>query len=144
MSKNAFSLMISTLSFYCFGYGFQRNAFGGFIGTESFFCQGFSQQDLLLWIYYLGYCIFTASIASGSIGERCFLDVHLMYALIVSGVIYPITASWVWGDGWLYRMGVQEGSGAGAVHLLGGILGLVGTYFVGSREGVFLNKKTID
>ncbi len=97
-----------------------------------------------MWIYYLGYCILTASIASGSIGERCFLDVHLMYAFVVSGLIYPVTASWVWGDGWLQRLGAKEGSGVGTVHLLGGVLGFVGTYFVGAREGVFQNKKTID
>jgi len=86
-----------------------------------------------LWLYYVGYSILTASLASGSISERCYLDVHLMYSFLVSGVIYPITASWVWGGGWLYQLGAVEGAGAGPVHLLGGILGLVGTLFVGSR-----------
>ena len=41
-------------------------------------------------------------------------------------------------------MGALEGAGVGPVHVLGGVLGLVGTFFVGSREGVFQNKKTID
>ena len=136
--------MICSLSFYSFGFGFSFKAYGGFIGTEAFFCQGFSQKDLLLWIYYLGYSILTASVASGSIGERCFLDVYLMFSFLVSGLIYPVTASWVWGDGWLHRIGAIEGAGVGPTHVLGGVLGLVGAIFVGSREGVFQNKKSID
>jgi len=38
VSKNAFCFVISTISFYCFGFGFSRKAFGGFIGSETFFC----------------------------------------------------------------------------------------------------------
>ncbi len=92
-------------------------------------------------LYFLGYCIVTASIASGSISERCYLDVHLTYAFLVSGLIYPVTASWILGGGWLNQLGALEGAGAGSVHILGGVLGFIGTLFVGSREGVFLNKK---
>lgn len=92
----------------------------------------------------MGYNILTAAIASGSIGERCYLDVHLMYAFLISGVIYPVTASWVWGGGWLAILGAIEGAGIGPVYVLGGVMGLVGCVFVGPREGVFMNKKSIN
>jgi len=67
-----------------------------------------------------------------------------MFSFLVSGLIYPVTSCWVLGEGWLHRIGAIEGAGVGPVHVLGGVMGLVGAIFVGSREGVFLNKKTID
>lgn len=50
--------------------------------------------------------------------------------MLISGVIYPITASWVWGGGWLYEIGFIDHSGSAVVHLLGGTIGLVGTIFL--------------
>jgi Amt family ammonium transporter len=62
----------------------------------------------------------------------------------MSVLIYPVCASWVRGDGWLKQLGALDASGAGPVHTLGGICGLVGTLILGPRVGVFENKMTID
>ena len=60
----------------------------------------------------------------------------------MSSIIYPIAASWVIGNGWLQRMGFHDASGAGYIHLLGGVCGLVGTAILEPRYGIF-DKQTM-
>ena len=55
----------------------------------------------------------------------------------MSGIIFPIASSWVWGGGWLEILGFRDFAGAGCVHLIGGFGGLIGTIILGPREGVF-------
>lgn len=79
------------------------------------------------------------TIVSGSLTERTFLDAYIIYSLLITGFIYPISAGWAWGDGWLYRLGYLDYAGSGVVHLLGGVGGFCGTSILGSRLG-FYNK----
>jgi len=55
----------------------------------------------------------------------------------MSGAIYPIAASWVLGKGWLSELGFHDAAGAGYIHMIGGISGLVGTAILGPRFGIF-------
>ena len=71
--------------------------------------------------------------------ERTFIGTHNFIAIIMSCLIYPIVASWVWGGGWLQMMGFIDDSGASAVYLVGSIVGLVGNLFLKPRLGVFNN-----
>jgi hypothetical protein len=57
-------------------------------------------------------------------------------------IIYPLASSWVIGDGWLHQIGFHDAAGAGYIHLLGGTCGLVGTWMLGPRIGIF-DKKTV-
>jgi Amt family ammonium transporter len=61
----------------------------------------------------------------------------MMFTLLMSGAIYPIAASWVLGNGWLDQIGYRDAAGAGYIHMIGGISGLVGTYIMGPRFGIF-------
>ena len=61
----------------------------------------------------------------------------MFYALLVLGVIYPVAAAWSWGGGWLEAIGYKDFAGAGLVHLLGGVSGLVGTIILGPRLHVY-------
>jgi len=55
-------------------------------------------------------------------------------------IIYPFAAAWVWGDGWLERMGFVDLGGAGVVHMVGGVCALVGSLIAGPRTGYFDNR----
>ena len=52
-------------------------------------------------------------------------------------LIFPIVASWVWGEGWLYQLGFLDFGGSGVVHMIGGTCGLVGTALLGPRLGLY-------
>ena len=68
---------------------------------------------------------------------------YLMFTLLFSGAIYPIAASWVIGGGWLNSIGFHDAAGAGYIHMIGGIAGIVGTNVLGPRYGVFGNENQI-
>lgn len=61
----------------------------------------------------------------------------MFFALLITGFVYPVAAAWIWGGGWLYVLGFRDFAGAGVVHLLGGVCGMVGTIILGPRLGVF-------
>ena len=60
-----------------------------------------------------------------------------MYIILMSGLIYPVGSSWILGKGWLYQMGFHDAAGAGYIHMVGGISGLIGTIILGPRYGTF-------
>ena len=70
---------------------------------------------------------------SGSLAERTFVDTYIIYTVLMSAIIYPVASSWVNGDGWLNQIGFHDAAGAGYIHMLGGIGGLVGTVLLGPR-----------
>ena len=52
-------------------------------------------------------------------------------------LIYPIIACWVWGGGWLQELGFHDHGGSGVVHMTSGLAGMIGTYILGPRLGIF-------
>lgn len=56
---------------------------------------------------------------------------------MVSGVVYPIATSWVWGQGWLHDLGFKDYAGASVVHTLGGTLAFICTMFLRPRIGLY-------
>ena len=84
------------------------------------------------------FCATSSTIVSGALAERCQLGAYIVYSLITSTFIFPPVAHWVWSDsGWLNIRGFQDYAGAGVVHMLGGVIGLVGTVIMGPRTGRF-------
>ena len=92
---------------------------------------------MLKWVFQYSYCSITTTIVSGSLAERTYIDTYIVFAFLISGILYPITASWVWGGGWLSTIGFRDFAGAGVVHLIGGFSGLIGTIILGPRIGIF-------
>jgi len=80
---------------------------------------------------------------SGSLAERTYIDTYIVFAFLMSGILYPITASWVWGGGWLYNLGFKDFAGSGVVHMIGGFGGLIGTIILGPRIGIYQDKETL-
>lgn len=142
ISKNFFDICVSTLAFYVCGYGFSSKANGGMIGSEAFLAMGFDNSAYLDWFYKYSLCSASTTIVSGSLAERTFVDSYIVYTILMTTLIYPIASSWVLGDGWLKMINFHDAAGAGYIHMLGGISGLVGTSLLGPRSGIF-DKRTV-
>ena len=87
--------------------------------------------------FQLMFCATTASIVSGTLAERVKLWPFLIFTAILTGFIYPIEASWQWGEGWLYDMGFSDFAGSTLVHATGGFAALAGAIILGPRLGKF-------
>lgn len=71
------------------------------------------------------------------------VSTYMMFTLVMSGAIYPIAASWCLGGGWLNALGFVDAAGAGYIHMIGGVSGLVGTIILGPRFGIFDTRQQI-
>ncbi len=97
---------------------------GGYSNASDFFFQ-------------LMFCAATASIVSGTLAERIKLWPFFIFVIILTGLIYPIEASWQWGEGWLYEMGFSDFAGSTLVHAAGGFAALAGAIVLGPRIGKY-------
>jgi Amt family ammonium transporter len=88
-------------------------------------------------LFQLMFCAATASIVSGAVAERIKLWPFLIFTIVLTGVIYPIEASWQWGGGWLAEMGFSDFAGSTLVHAAGGFAALAGVIMVGARKGKY-------
>ena len=83
----------------------------------------------------------TASIVSGALAERIRLWPFLIFVIVLTGFIYPLTASWQWGGGWLSEMGFSDFAGSTVVHACGGAAALAGAIVLGPRTGKYKDGK---
>jgi len=79
----------------------------------------------------------TASIVSGALAERIRLWPFLIFVILLTGVMYPISGSWQWGEGWLYEAGFSDFAGSTVVHSVGGWAALAGAIVLGPRLGKY-------
>ena len=87
--------------------------------------------------FQLMFCAATASIVSGALAERIKLWPFLIFTIILTGLIYPIQASWKWGGGFLDGMGFLDFAGSTVVHSVGGWAALMGAIILGPRIGKY-------
>ncbi|WP_170589234.1 ammonium transporter [Ruegeria arenilitoris] len=87
--------------------------------------------------FQLMFCATTASIVSGTMAERVKLWPFFIFVIVLTGVIYPIEASWQWGGGWLSEMGFSDFAGSTLVHAAGGFAALAGAIVLGPRIGKY-------
>ncbi len=93
--------------------------------------------------FQLMFCAATASIVSGALAERIKLWPFLIFVVILTGIIYPLQASWKWGGGFLDEMGFLDFAGSTVVHSVGGWAALVGAIILGPRLGKYKDGKVI-
>ena len=115
------------------------DAFGGFYGTKPYLMQAESQTEYSKVLLNYVCCWHCISIASACLTERTFSGTHTFITVVLSGILFPVTVSWVWGQGWLQMIGFIDHSGAASVHFLGGMIGLIGTLCLKPRLGQFAN-----
>ena len=84
------------------------------------------------------------SIVSGAVAERMKLWSFMLFAVILTGFIYPVQGFWKWGGGWLEQLGFQDFAGSGVVHLCGGAAALAGVLLLGARKGKYGQKGQIN
>ena len=77
------------------------------------------------------------SIVSGAVAERMKLFAFLVFAVIMTGFIYPIQGFWKWGGGFLNEAGFLDFAGSGVVHLTGATAALAGVLLLGARKGKY-------
>ena len=77
------------------------------------------------------------SIVSGAVAERMKLWSFLVFAVVMTGLIYPLQGYWKWGGGFLDAMGFQDFAGSGVVHLCGAAAALAGVILLGARKGKY-------
>jgi Amt family ammonium transporter len=130
--------------------GFSINGWTLF-GTKGFFLTGCQDVSVLaLFFFMMVFMDTTATIPTGTMCERWKWGNFCLYGLFVA-LPYCIFGCWAWGGGWLAQLGVKAGlghgyvdfAGSGVVHLMGGIIGLIGAVIIGPRIGKFVNGKPV-
>ena len=101
----------------------------------------FANFDYSNFVFNLVFCATTATIVSGAMAERTKFSTYCLYSAIISGLIYPIEAHWVWGGGFLAQMGFHDYAGSNCIHMVGGICALIGAALLGPRLGKFSRDK---
>ena len=139
--KNLMDFCIGTIVFFVLGYGLMNseNYFFGLIGRPEY--QMFTDFANFNWsnfFFQLVFCATAATIVSGSMAERTKFVSYCIYSAVISAVVYPIEAGWVWnGQGWLALLGFHDFAGSAVIHMVGGLTALIGAIFLGPRLGKY-------
>ena len=137
--KNLMDFCIGTVVFILIGFGFLMGEdLFGFIGKPGFdLFTAYAEFDFSSFVFNLVFCATTATIVSGAMAERTKFLSYCIYSGIISALIYPIEAHWIWGGGWLAQLGFHDFAGSCAIHMVGGISALIGAKILGPRIGKF-------
>ena len=142
--KNLMDFCIGTVVFILIGFGFLMGEdLFGFIGKPGFdLFTAYAEFDFSSFVFNLVFCATTATIVSGAMAERTKFLSYCIYSGVISALIYPIEAHWIWGGGWLAQLGFHDFAGSCAIHMVGGISALIGAKILGSRIGKFTRDKS--
>ncbi len=143
LMKNLMDFCIGTVVFILVGFGLLLGEdVCGFIGKPGFdIFTDYANFDWSSFVFNLVFCATTATIVSGAMAERTKFLSYCIYSAIISAVIYPIEAHWIWGGGWLSEMGFHDFAGSCAIHMVGGLSALIGAKILGPRIGKFTKDK---
>ena len=139
--KNLMDFCIGTPMFMLLGFGLMmsENYFFGVIGEPNMqLFTNFAEGDWSAFVFNLVFCATAATIVSGSMAERTKFSAYCIYSAVISAVVYPIEAGWVWNSqGWLVQLGFVDFAGGAAIHSVGGTAALIGAIFLGPRIGKY-------
>ncbi|MDO5309343.1 MAG: ammonium transporter [Planctomycetia bacterium] len=148
--KNVLDFCIGTVAFLLLGYSLLlgQDSFYGLVGAPNFdlFLNfkdfiaspsdgGFTNASAF--VFNLVFCATTATIVSGAVAERTKFSTYIVSSALLSLLVYPIEAHWIWGGGWLAQRGFHDYAGSCAIHMVGGISALIGAIWVGPRIGKY-------
>ena len=141
--KNLMDFCIGTVTFILIGFGLLMGEdLVGIIGKPGFdIFTAYANFNFSSFVFNLVFCATTATIVSGAMAERTKFLSYCVYSGVISAVIYPIEAHWIWGGGWLSQIGFHDFAGSCAIHMVGGISALIGAKILGARIGKFKRDK---
>ena len=145
LMKNVMDLGLGVLLYYVIGYGIMYPGdFNGYFGFAGF---GVSEAGTdavpggldpqVDWLFQVAFAATAATIVSGAVAGRMKFIGYLVYTVVLTGLIYPISGAWKWGGGFLDAMGFYDFAGSLVVHAVGGFAGLAGAIALGPRIGRF-------
>ena len=151
--KNLMDFCIGTIVFSLLGYSLlmREDSLFGLIGKpnlnlflhfKEFIAspsEGFTGASYF--VFNLVFCATTATIVSGAMAERTKFSAYCVYSGILSMIVYPVEAHWIWGGGWLSRLGFHDYAGSCAIHMVGGIAALIGAIELGPRIGKYVTDR---
>jgi len=162
LSKNFVVFAISSISFWVLGWGLMFGDGNGFIGTQGLWFLGGADNSplkgdayagvyssiawtgiplLAKFFFQLVFAGTAATIVSGAVAERIKYLSFIVFSFILVGVIYPIVGHWIWGGGWLAKLGMWDFAGSTVVHSIGGWAALAGVIVLGPRIGKYSGGK---
>ena len=143
--KNLMDFCIGTVAFTVLGYGIMNseNYFFGLIGMPEYqMFTNFYAFDWSNFFFQLVFCATAATIVSGAIAERTKFITYCIYSLVISAVVYPIEAGWIWNSqGWLAQLGFVDFAGSTVIHTVGGITAFIGAAMLGARIGKYTREQ---
>ena len=141
--KNLMDFCIGTVMFILIGFGLLLGEdLVGLIGKPGFdIFTAYADFDWSNFVFNLVFCATTATIVSGAMAERTKFLSYCVYSGVISALIYPIEAHWVWGGGFLAQMGFHDFAGSACIHMVGGVCALIGAKMLGPRIGKFTRDK---
>ena len=139
LMKNLMDFCIGTVVFILIGFGLLLGEdVAGLIGKPGLdIFTAYENFDYSNFVFNLVFCATTATIVSGAMAERTKFLSYCIYSGVISALIYPIEAHWIWGGGWLSQLGFHDFAGSTAVHMVGGLCALAGAKMVGPRIGKY-------
>lgn len=141
--KNLMDFCIGTVMFILIGFGlFLGEDVVGLIGKPGFdIMTTYENFNWSSFVFNLVFCATAATIVSGAMAERTKFISYCIYSGVISALVYPIEAHWIWGGGWLAQMGFHDFAGSTCIHMVGGIAALIGAKILGPRIGKFTTDK---
>ncbi|HOV69117.1 MAG TPA: adenylate cyclase, partial [Clostridia bacterium] len=149
LSKNFIVFAVSSLGFMLLGWGLMFGGDNPLVGTQNLFILGNANLDYYkdtltpnvpFWgkfFFQLVFCGTAATIVSGAVAERVKYLAFIVFSFVLTLVIYPIVGHWIWGGGWLSKLGFLDFAGDTVVHSVGGWAALAGAILLGPRYGKY-------
>lgn len=144
--KNLMDFCIGSVVFMFLGFGLMmaQDYIAGVIGAPNLgIFTNYSGFNYSSFVFQLVFCATAATIVSGSMAERTKFSAYCIYSAVISAVVYPIEAGWVWNSaGWLHQLQFVDFAGSAVIHTVGGTTALIGAILVGPRIGKYSKTKS--
>ena len=158
LAKNFIVFAASSIAFLVLGWGLMFGDGNPFFGTQGLWFVGGADNSpamgdaykgvyssinwtgVPLWTKFFFQLVFAgtaATIVSGAVAERIKFGSFYIFSFLMVGIIYPITGHWIWGGGWLAKLGMFDFAGSTVVHSVGGWAALTGAMLLGPRLGKY-------
>jgi Amt family ammonium transporter len=162
LSKNFIVFAVSSLAFWAIGWGLMFGDGNDFFGLSGLYGLGGSDNSpatgdayqgvysamswatvplLAKFFFQLVFAGTAATIVSGAVAERIKYISFIVFSFILVAFLYPTTGHWIWGGGWLAKLGFWDFAGSTVVHSVGGWAALAGVIVLGPRIGKYSGGK---